>query len=74
MPSQKWDTNMIDPSAKGKQLSVMIWGAINLLDGKLELGLMERDDESPGGSYTASSYIKILDENLLPAYYPGYMY
>jgi hypothetical protein len=23
-PSQKWDTNMIDPSAKGKQISVMI--------------------------------------------------
>jgi hypothetical protein len=73
-PGQKWDTNMIDPQAKGKQLSVMIWGAINLLDGKLELGLLERDEESPGGGYTAGSYIKILDENLLPAYYPGYMY
>jgi hypothetical protein len=42
---------MIYPNAKGKQLSVMIWGAINLLDGKLELGLMERDDESPGGGW-----------------------
>jgi transposase len=72
--SQKWDTNMIDPAAKGKQLSVMIWGAINLLDGKLKLGLMERDTESFGGGYTAGSYIKILDENLLPAYYSGYQY
>ena len=73
-PSQKWDTNMIEPVAKGKQLSVMIWGAINLLDAKLELGLMERDEESPGGGYTAGSYIKILDENFLYAYYPGYQY
>jgi hypothetical protein len=65
---------MIDPHAKGKQLSIMIWGAINLLDGKLELGLMERDEESPRGGHTSGSYIKILHENLLPAYYPGYMY
>jgi hypothetical protein len=65
---------MIEPVAKGKQLSVMIWGAINLLDAKLELGLMERDEESPGGGYTAGSYIKILDENFLYAYYPGYQY
>ena len=65
---------MIDPAAKGKQLSVMICGAINLLDGKLELGLIEQDTESPSSGYTAGSYIIILDENLLPAYYPGYIY
>jgi hypothetical protein len=65
---------MIDPSAKGKQLSIMIWGVINLLDGKLELGLMERDEESPSGGYIAGSYIQILDEKLLPVYYPGYIY
>ena len=35
---------------------------------------MERDKESPGGGYTAGSYIKILDEKLLPAYHPGYIY
>ena len=63
---------MIEPVAKGKQLSVMIQGAINLLDTKLELSLIERDEESPRGGYTASSYIKILDENFLYAYYPGY--
>jgi hypothetical protein len=73
-PIQKWDKNMIDPSAKGKQLSVMIWGAINLLDCKLELALMERDPESPKGGYSANSYIQILDEFLTPAYFPGYIY
>jgi hypothetical protein len=52
----------------------MIGRAINLLDRKPELGLIERDEGSPGSSYTASSYIKIFNKNLLPAYYPGYIY
>jgi hypothetical protein len=46
---------MIHLYAKGKQLSIMIWGAINLLDRKLELGLIEQDEESPRGGYTAAA-------------------
>jgi len=48
----------------------MVWGAI-WIGGRSELQVMERDEDSPKNGYSACSYIKILEEGLLPNYTPG---
>jgi len=48
----------------------MVWGGIWIV-GRSELQVMERDEDSPKNGYSARSYIKILEEGLLPHYTPG---
>jgi hypothetical protein len=48
----------------------MVWGAI-WKGGRSELQVMRRDDDSPKNGYSARSYIKVLEEGLLPHYTPG---
>jgi len=45
----------------------MVWGAI-WREGKSKLVFMERDQDSPRKGYSAPSYIKALEEGLLPIY------
>ena len=45
----------------------MVWGAI-WREGKSKLVFMERDQDSPRKGYSARSYIKALEEGLLPIY------
>ena len=54
---------MIDPQTKGKDISIMIWGAI-WIGGRSDLVVMERDSNSPKNGYTANSYLKVLDDQL----------
>jgi DDE superfamily endonuclease len=52
-------------------LTIMVWGAIWMEGGrgcKSKLVFMERDSSSPRNGYTANSYIKALEEGLLPIY------
>jgi hypothetical protein len=65
-PSQKWEKEMIAPFLKGKQASVMIWGAFSGIAGVSELVIMTRDSESKRGGYSARSYINTLQQGLIP--------
>jgi hypothetical protein len=42
-PAQKWDSEMIQPTKTGMDISIMIWGAIMLGD-RSDLVIMERGD------------------------------
>jgi len=63
----------------GLLMRVIMSGLVSLLwsgglfgrGGRSELQVMERDEDSPRNGYTARSYIKILEEGLLPHYTPG---
>jgi len=52
---------------KGKDISIMIWGAI-WKNHRSDVVVMTRDPESPRGGYSANSYIQVL-ENQVPAIY-----
>ena len=65
---------MIDPYSKGKQPLIMVWAAINLHVKKSLLVALERDLDSKGHGYTANSYIKVLEEGLLPVIEEGDLY
>jgi hypothetical protein len=67
-PHEKWGYDKVDEYSKGKQASIMIWGAICLSFGRSELIIMERDPISPKGGYSSISYTNALSEGLLPIY------
>jgi transposase len=69
-PKQKWDKEMIDTYTKGKDISVMIWGAI-WIGGRSEIVIMERDPDTPRQGYSAASYIRVLEDQLPQWYEPG---
>jgi transposase len=72
-PSQKWDKDKIQTFAKGKQGTVMVWGAFGLNFGAPLLVIMERDLRGGKNGYTSRSYIWALEEGLIP-YYNGEVY
>ena len=49
--------------------TLMMWGSI-WLGGRSDILLMERDGNSKGGGYTTWSYLRVLEEGLLPYYKP----
>jgi len=50
---------MIEPYKKGKDISVMIWGAI-YGDRRFDIVLMERNPASDKSGYSANSYLTVL--------------
>ena len=60
-PGQKWDKDIVDTFTKGKDISVMVWGAI-WVGGKSDLFVMNRDEASKKGGYSAVSYLEILND------------
>jgi len=46
-PNQKWSKEMIDTYHKGKDISVMVWGAI-WVGGRSDIVIMERDESQKG--------------------------
>lgn len=69
-PHQRWDRDKIDTYKKGKDISVMIWGAIKVGD-RSDIEIMTRDPDSARNGYTANSYIKVLENQLETVYEPG---
>jgi hypothetical protein len=65
---QKWDHDKLQTYPKGKQGSVMVWACVGGTSRRSELIIMSRDETSPRGGYTASSYTDTLKEGLLPIY------
>ena len=65
-PSQKWNKEMIEEFEKGKQAVVMVWGAIFGGNEASDLVIMDRDFKAQKQGYLANSYLKALEEGLLP--------
>ena len=61
---------MIQPFKKGKDISIMIWGAI-YGNGRSDIVLLERDPDSEKSEYTANSYLIVLREQIPQTYEPG---
>jgi hypothetical protein len=61
---------MIQTYKKGKDILVMVWGCF-WEDGRSDLYLLDRDFESLKHSYSANSYIKVLDNELAGYYQEG---
>ena len=61
---------MITTYKKGKDMSVMIWGAI-WIGGRSRVVIMERDPASKKEGYSTGSYISVLEEELPTCYHPG---
>jgi hypothetical protein len=71
-PAQKWDKEMISSYKKGKDISVMIWGAI-WIRGCSDITFMQRDLHSKEG-YSAASYVTVLDDQLPRCWEPGMIF
>jgi transposase len=69
-PQQKWQKEMVEPFSKGKDISVMIWGAI-YGEGRSDVVIMDRDPDSAKSGYTANSYIAVLEDQIPRCYEPG---
>lgn len=50
---------MIQPYTKGIDISIMVWGAI-WVNGRSDLVLMDRDDDSKGGGIQPTPIFKFL--------------
>jgi hypothetical protein len=63
-PAQKWDKEMIEPYKKGKEIRIMIWGGI-WIEGRSDVIMMTRDENTIKKSFTRHSYIEVLEEAIL---------
>jgi hypothetical protein len=64
---------MIQAYEKGKDISVMIWGAI-YGDGRSDVVIMDRDPDSERSGYTANSYTAVLDDQIPRIWEPGMIF
>ena len=72
-PADKWKKEMIKAVPKGKNVCVMVWAGF-WGAGRSELNKMERDPGAKKNGYSADSYLKILDDNLLSIWEPGLIF
>jgi transposase len=72
-PQQKWDKEMIQPKGKTQDISVMIWCAI-WGDQQSDAYLLEPDWEAKKHSYSANSYINVLENNIPGIWEPGLIF
>ena len=72
-PNQKWHKDMIQPYKKGKDVSIMVWACFWGLQ-RSDLYASTRDATAKRGGYSATSYLQVLDDNLLGIYEPDLIY
>jgi transposase len=61
---------MVQTYRKSTDISIMVWGA-TWYDGRSDLVIMERDEESRGGGYSANSYLQVLEQEIPKCFEPG---
>ena len=64
---------MIETYKKGKDIKVMIWGAI-WIGGRSNVVIMERDPMAAKNGYTTASYISVLEDEFPQWYEPGMIF
>jgi hypothetical protein len=64
---------MIETYHSGKDISVIVWGAI-WVGGRSDLYIMDRDEISKKEGYTATSYIRVLADQLPIIWQPGLVF
>ena len=67
-PDEKWQPDKIETYNKGKGVRVMVWCVIGASIERSELIIISQDENSPRSGYSASSYIEVLEEGLVPVY------
>ena len=72
-PDQKWDKDMIQGVPKGKDVSVIVWGAF-WGAGQSDLYKLARDFKAKKYGYSVNSYIEVLEDNLPGIYEPGLLF
>ena len=65
---------MVQPVKKSKDISVIVWAAFSGALGKSDLVVMERDVKALKGGYSAESYLKVLEEQILRIWEPGLIF
>lgn len=69
MPHEQWNKELVNIKLHGKaSISIMVWAAI-FTGGRTELIVMVHDEEAKRKGFSAKSYIKALEEGLLPVYF-----
>ena len=74
LPHEKWTKAMIQPKKKGKDVSVMVWGAFYGVGEQSNLLRLARDPNSPRQGYSAVSYVGVLDDQLPTLWEPGLLF
>ena len=74
LPQEKWIKEMIQPKKKGKDVSVMVWGAFYGVGEQSNLLRLARDPNSGRQGYSAASYVGVLDEALPTLWEPGLLF
>ena len=67
---QKWYEDFIVTIPTRKDISIMIWGAIDA-GGRSDVVMMKRDEDAPRRGYSARSYLEVLEEQIPRTWQPG---
>ena len=65
---------MIQPKKKGKDISVIVWGAFYGVGEQSNLIRLARDPNSARQGYSAVSYVAVLDDQLPTLWEPGLLF
>jgi hypothetical protein len=60
----------LNPYEKGKDITIMIWGAI-WIGGRSDVVIMERDPIAERNGYTSASYMEVLEDQMPRCWQPG---
>ena len=74
LPHKKQTKAMIQLKKKGKDVSVIVWGAFYRVGEQSNLIRLARDPNSPRQGYSAVSYIEVLDDQLPTLQEPGLLF
>src|SRR2546423_11522484 len=65
--------SMVEPYKKGKDIRIMIWGAI-WIGGRSDVMMMVRDEASPKKGFSRYSYLEVLEEAIPSCWQPGQIF
>ena len=72
-PKERYQRDKVQPFKKGKDITIMIWGAVQGMN-KSSIDTMVRDDKLQKKGFTAKSYLSILQRQMEDLYAPGLLF